>query len=101
MEQEIRSTKIPFLKRDCKIEVTLGGQIINELAQLLVGLCKDRNPEEFKRVVGDKMKNKEKLDVFEQGILSLTWLLQKVQDLGVKQEQVEYKEMKDSISGMM
>jgi len=97
---ENQSVKLPFLKHDAKINITIGTQMVNNLQGVIGYLIElHADTEEKKKAImeslKDKVTNQKQLEKWEAVVLTLTQFLKAVGDEAEKSGQMYYKEAKD------
>jgi len=82
--------KVPVLKRDAKITITVGAQMIQALQGLSVQIMNDHQDQAD--ALRAKLENKQQLEPWEHTVVVLTQFLKAVGEQAEKEGQIYYKD---------
>lgn len=86
--------KVPHLKKNAKLIVTLGSAVVSQLQGVFMYLVQGKDPSAIKA----KLLTKEKLTQEEQSIITMSWFLNTISKQAEAEGLLEYKELTDLIS---
>lgn len=94
---DIKTAKVPYLKKDCKIKMEIGAQMVQHLHGLTVWVM-----EEHKDKAQDmqkKIENKQPLEPWESAVVVLTQFLKACGEQAEKDGNIYYKDGNELING--
>lgn len=87
--------KLPVLKKDAKINIVIGTQMVQALQGLTFWLMKEH--QEDGKQLQSKLENKQPLEIWEQAVVTLSQFLKAVGEQAEKDGSIYYKDVEDII----